>query len=374
MGGKKTIVVKVGTSSLTEKSGRLMPEKLCALTSQIADLRDGGHQVILVTSGAIAAGYALLGYQERPTSVPAKQASAAVGQGLLMEEYTRCLAKRGIVAAQLLLTRDDFRDRRRYTNAFNALEVLMSRGAVPVINENDTVSIAELKLGDNDKLSAQVAAMVHADLLILVADTDGLYTADPRVDKTAERIPLVEKVTPEIEALAGGAGNPNGTGGMATKVAGAKLASNAGVGVVICRAADENVLKKAVEGTAEGTYFKPRKGMKTRLQWMAFYAPTKGNITIDPGAAEALLHNGHSLLPAGVKAIEGDFAAGDIVKVYGEGDVCLGRGVVNYGAEELRAVLGLPSGEIEGRFPDRRVEAIHRDNWVCELDIEEESE
>ena len=273
---RKTIVVKIGTSSLTEKSGRLDIARLRALTAQVARLRDAGHQVIMVTSAAIAAGYSLLGYRERPVSVPAKQASAAVGQGLLMEEYARCLSEHGYVAAQILLTRADFSDRRRYHNAFSALEVLLSRGAVPIINENDTVSIAELKLGDNDMLSAQVAAMMHADLLCLLTDMDGLYTADPRTNPDAERIPYVERVTPELERLATGAGTANGTGGMATKLEGAKLASGAGVAVVICSSREPDVLAKAVEGTARGTYFKAGSGMKTRLQWMAFYAPTRG--------------------------------------------------------------------------------------------------
>ncbi len=365
MGGRKTVVVKVGTSSLTERSGRLEPEKLRALTAQLAAMRDDGHQVILVTSGAIAAGYSLLGYNERPTAVDAKQASAAVGQGLLMEEYARSLSAHGYVAAQLLLTRADFRDRRRYTNAYNALEVLLSRGAIPIINENDTVSIAELKLGDNDMLSAQVAAMVHADLLILLTDTDGLYTADPRTDPTAELIPEVERITPELEALAGGSGTKNATGGMFTKLEGAKLATNAGVAAVICSSAQPEVLKKALEGRARGTYFKAGKGMKTRLQWMAFYAQTNGNIYIDAGAAEAILKRGKSLLPAGVRAAEGDFAAGDVVRVYlaGGGD-CLGRGVVNYSSAELRETMGLSSAEAEKQFPNRPPEVIHRDNWA----------
>ena len=188
MAGKKTIVVKIGTSSLTEKSGRLSPARLRALTAQVADLRDEGRQVVMVPRAAIAAGYTLLGYHERPVAVAAKQACAAGGQGLLMEEYTRALQERGYVAAQLLLTRDDFRARRRYHNAFSALEVLLARGAVPIINENDTVSIAELKLGDNDMLSAQVAAMLHAELLVLLTDTDGLYTADPRKVKNARKL------------------------------------------------------------------------------------------------------------------------------------------------------------------------------------------
>lgn len=365
MSGKKTIVVKIGTSSLTEKSGRLSPERLRSLTAQVAQLRDEGHQVVMVTSAAIAAGYTLLGYHERPKATAAKQACAAVGQGLLMEEYTRCLHEHGYVAAQLLLTRDDFRDRRRYHNAFSALEVLLARGAVPIINENDTVSIAELKLGDNDMLSAQVAAMLHADLLVLLTDTDGLYTADPRSDPGAEHIDTVERVTPELEALAGGAGSANGTGGMATKVEGAKLASGAGVPVVICRSAEPDVLQQAVAGTARGTYFKAGSGMKTRLQWMAFYAPTRGNIYIDPGAAEALCRRGKSLLPAGVRAAEGDFAPGDVVRVWlSGGGALLGRGIVNYSSAELKNIAGLSSAEAAARCPGRPPEVVHQDNWV----------
>ena len=365
MGGKKTIVVKIGTSSLTEKSGRLSTERLRSLTAQVAQLRDQGHQVVMVTSAAIAAGYTLLGYHERPKAVAAKQACAAVGQGLLMEEYTRCLHEHGYVAAQLLLTRDDFRDRRRYHNAFSALEVLLARGAVPIINENDTVSIAELKLGDNDMLSAQVAAMLHADLLVLLTDTDGLYTADPRTNPDAEHIDTVERVTPELEALAGGAGSANGTGGMATKVEGAKLASGAGVSVVICRSTEPDVLQKAVSGTARGTYFKAGSGMKTRLQRMAFYAPTKGNIYIDSGAAEALCRRGKSLLPAGVRAAEGDFAPGDVVRVWlSGGGALLGRGIVNYSSTELKNIAGLSSAEAAARCPGRPPEVVHQDNWA----------
>lgn len=368
MGGKKTVVVKIGTSSLTERSGRLSTEKLRGLTGQIASLRDEGHQVVLVTSGAIAAGYSLLGYHERPTAVAAKQASAAVGQGLLMEEYSSALSERGYVAAQLLLTRGDFRDRRRYQNAFAALEVLLSRGAVPVINENDTVSIAELKLGDNDMLSAQVAAMLHADLLVILTDMDGLYTANPRTDPEARHIPYVERVTPEIEALAGGAGSSNGTGGMATKVEGAKLAAGAGVAVVICSSAEPDALEKAVEGTARGTYFKPGGGMKTRLQWMAFYAQAAGSVYIDGGAADALCARGKSLLPAGIRACEGDFSAGDVVNVYlsGAGEL-LGRGIVNYSSQEMREIAGLSSAAAEGQFPGRPPEVIHQDNWARKI-------
>lgn len=373
MGEKKTVVVKLGTSSLTESSGRLAPEKLRALAFQLAELRNAGRQVIVVSSAAVAAGYPPLGYKSRPTGVAARQAAAAVGQGLLMERYTEALAEKGVVAAQLLLTRDDFRDRRRYSNAFAALEVLMSRGAVPIINENDTVSIAELKLGDNDMLSAQVAAMVHADMLVILTDTDGLYTADPRTDPSARRIERVEEITPELEALAGGAGSANGTGGMATKLAGAKLAAMAGVEVAICSSAEENVMARAITGEARGTYFTPGREMKTRLQWMAFYAPASGSIYIDPGAEEALCEKGHSLLGAGVRAAEGDFAAGDVVTVYrAGGGTALGRGVVNFSSSELRRIIGLGSKETAALFPGRRAEVIHRNDWAQGIRLQEE--
>lgn len=372
--GKKTIVVKIGTSSLTEPDGRLSSTKVRSLSRQLAGLYKKGHHVILVTSGAIAAGYPLLGYHERPTSVPAKQASAAVGQGLLMEEYSRYLSEEGIVAAQLLLTRDDFSDKRRYKNAFNALEVLLARGALPIINENDTVSIEELRFGDNDKLSAQLAAMVHADLLILVTDTDGLYTANPREDENARHIPVIECITPEIEAMASGAGTRNGTGGMATKIAAAKLATQAGVAVAICNGSDDDVIARVIEGSVKHTLIKPHGSMKTRLQWMAFYAPTRGSVIIDAGARTALCCQKRSLLPAGIRRIEGDFAASDIVKVYDENGVCLGRGRVNFSAEEVAKIAGMATGEVEKIFPGRKPEVIHRDDWVCELEPDDEYE
>lgn len=346
-----------------------MREKLYGLAHQVADLRDAGHSVVIVTSGAIAAGYSLLGYAERPKGVAARQASAAVGQGLLMEEYARALSSRGYVAAQLLLTRDDLRDRRRYTNAFNALEVLLARGAVPIINENDTVSIAELKLGDNDTLSGQVAAMLHADLLLLLTDTDGLYTADPRTDESAKLIPVVERITPELEAIAGGAGTKNGTGGMATKLEGARRATSAGVRVLICSAAEPDILKKAVDGSARGTWFSPVSGMKTRLLWLAYYAPTEGDIVIDAGAGDALLNRGKSLLPAGICSVSGDFAPGDVVRVLAQDGEILGVGAVNYTAAELRQIMGKPTSEAERLFPGRPPEVIHRDDWVRKGDI-----
>ncbi len=358
---RKLVTVKVGTSSLTHKDGSISPEKIQYIVGEIAALRAAGHAVILVSSGAVAAGFRRIGYAKRPTSIPAKQAAAAVGQGILLEEYTRFFGERDIVSAQILLTRDDFRDRRRYKNAFNALEIILQRGAVPIINENDSVSIDELRLGDNDTLSAQVAAMMHAGLLVLLTDMDGLYTADPRTNAAAEPIRRVEHITPEIAALGGSAGTRNGTGGMATKLSAAKLATAAGVPVVITKTENRGALLKAAAGEPVGTYFAPSSaGMRTRQQWMAFYAETRGNLYIDAGAEEALVRHGKSLLPSGIVAVEGDFRRGDIVRVFRQGtNVLLGRGAVKLDKEELARRIAADGHE-------KNTVAIHRDDWVEE--------
>jgi len=358
---KGLIVVKVGTSSLTHKNGDISIERIENIVNKIVRLKEKGRDVILVTSGSIAAGFRKLGWMNRPKGIAEKQASAAVGQGLLMEEYTRMLMGKGIISAQILLTRDDFRDLRRYKNAFRTLEVILKRGAVPIINENDTVSIDELKLGDNDMLSAQVAAMMHASMLVLLTDMDGLYTSDPRTDSNAVRIDRVEKITSEIMELGGGAGTNNGTGGMATKLKAAKLATSAGVPVVICSSADENALDMLEAGESVGTYFESSKTeMRTRLQWMAFYAEPEGNIYIDEGAAHALL-KGKSLLPPGISAAEGDFRAGDIVRVYLRGSNCmLGRGRINMNRSELKELMGIRKCDARG------VTAINHENFVEE--------
>ena len=362
---KKLIVVKVGTSSLTGRDGSLAKEKAADVIRQICDLKEQGHRVVLVSSGAIAAGFRSLGYGSRPQTISAKQAAAAVGQGLLLEEYNSRLEERGFVGAQILLTRDDFADRRRYTNAFNAMELLIKKGAVPIINENDTIAVDELKLGDNDTLASQVAAMLHADLLILLTDVDGLYTGNPAKDPTARHIPVVKKITPEIKAIAGDAGSFVGTGGMITKIKGASLATKAGVPVFICSSRDCDSIKKAVSGEARGTLFMAEDSLKTRLQWMAFYSHSAGNLYIDDGAAEAVIVRGKSLLPTGIKAAEGDFKAGDVVKVYRcESHEYLGLGIVNYSKDELLRVIELSAGGL----PGTAIEAINRDNWVSMTD------
>ncbi len=332
---KQTIVVKVGTSSLTLSDGTMDAEKIRNITTQLAALQTAGHHVILVSSGAIAAGFSRLGFKKRPTKIADKQAAAAVGQGLLMEEYTKNLMAYQIPCAQILLNRSDFEDRRRYKNIFGSLSVLLGRGAIPIINENDTIAIEELKVGDNDTLSAQVAAMLHASLLILLTDIDGLYTANPKSDPNARHIDVVNEITPELTAAAGGAGSGNGTGGMT----------------------EENNIVRAVKGTAKGTYFTASgHNMKTRLQWMAFYAPSAGNLYVDEGAAEALAVQAKSLLPKGIVAVEGDFKKGDVVSVFRRGShEYLGKGIVNYDRPDLQKIMNESTSHTE---------AINRDNWI----------
>lgn len=354
---KRTIVVKVGTSSLTLSDGTMDAEKIRNITTQLAALQTAGHHVILVSSGAIAAGFSRLGFKKRPTKIADKQAAAAVGQGLLMEEYTKNLMAYQIPCAQILLNRSDFEDRRRYKNIFGSLSVLLGRGAIPIINENDTIAIEELKVGDNDTLSAQVAAMLHASLLILLTDIDGLYTANPKSDPNARHIDVVNEITPELTAAAGGAGSGNGTGGMTTKLSAASLATRAGVPVLICSSAEENNIVRAVKGTAKGTYFTASgHNMKTRLQWMAFYAPSAGNLYVDEGAAEALAVQAKSLLPKGIVAVEGDFKKGDVVSVFRRGShEYLGKGIVNYNRPDLQKIMNESTSHTE---------AINRDNWI----------
>ena len=355
-GINRLIVVKVGSSSLTGPAGDLDPARVASLAGQIADLVAGGDRVILVSSGAIAAGFRCLGFAQKPQRIADKQASAAVGQGLLMEEYNRCFLARGLHTGQLLLTREDFADNRRFKNAYAALGVLLDRGAVPIINENDTVAVEEIKIGDNDTLSAQVAAMVHADLLILLTDIDGLYTADPSRDPAAKHIDLIPEISEEVYALAGGAGSSVGTGGMQTKLRGAALATDAGVEVLICSSAEPDVLRRTVAGEVRSTRFAVHRTMPTRRQWLAFYAKPKGRLWIDAGAVGALLDKKKSLLPPGVVRAEGDFRPGDVVEVLSLGaETPIGRGIVRYDREELLHLAGTPGAHGE---------AIHRDDWV----------
>lgn len=359
---KKLLVVKIGTTSLTAKTGEICPEKIRELVRQIADLKDLGHSVVVVSSGAIAAGFSRLGYPERPTTVAARQASAAVGQGLLMEEYASLLFERGYVGAQILLTRSDFRNRQRYSNVYQALSILLKRDAVPIINENDSVAVEELCFGDNDTLAAQVAGMIHADLLLLLTDIDGLYTADPHKDAEAKHIGVVEEIDSSLEALAEGSASSTGTGGMKSKLSAAKIAGLAGVPMIICRADKPDAMLKAVQGQAGGTYFKSRgRKLKNRLQWLAFCSQSEGILYVDEGARVALERHGRSLLPTGIIEVEGDFPTGAVVEVKSAEKGYIGKGICNYGSDELRHLLK-KIAETHGDITTK--EAIHRNNWL----------
>ena len=353
---KKLIVVKAGTTSLTGPAGDIDREKIKEIVRQLSALKKEGHLVALVSSGAIAAGFRALGYPKRPADLAGKQASAAVGQGLLMEEYARFFGSAGYVTGQLLLTAEDFTDHRRYKNAFSAAETLLSHGAIPIINENDTVSIDEIKLGDNDTLAARFASMMHADLLIFLTDVDGLYTKDPSKYPDAELIPAVDAVDEQIEKLSGGSGSSVGTGGMATKVRGAKLATRAGVPVFVCSSKEPDAVIRAVNGEARGTLFKADEKLRTKTQWLAFYAPAAGTLTVDDGAERAITDGTGSLLLPGVVSIDGDFSKGEAVEIVNKAGEKIGRGLAYSDSAAMRSGEGGIAVHRDDLFVIRREE------------------
>jgi len=367
------VVVKVGSSSLSNPNGGLDRDKLQHIVDELADLHKDGVSVLLVSSGAVAAGFTKLGFRRRPCSMAARQAAAAVGQGILIEEYAQRLEAYGITAAQILLTRGDFSDRVRYVNAYNTLTLLLRKRVIPIINENDTVSVDELTFGDNDRLSALVAGMVKADLLILLSDVDGLYTANPQEVPDARLVHDVPHITPEIERMAGGAGSAVGTGGMRTKVEAAKIATAAGVPVFLGRADRRGILREALSGRARGTYFHAAgKPLPNRKQWLRFLTQESGRLEVDQGAADALITHGSSLLASGVRAVEGQFAAGDVVLITHRGEP-IGKGIARYSSEQLDEMKGLRSEEIESRFHMPAEPVVHRDELVLLAEREEVS-
>ncbi|WP_286884703.1 glutamate 5-kinase [Aneurinibacillus sp. UBA3580] len=363
---KHRIVVKIGSSSLTNPTGGLSREKLEEHVAALAALRRAGHEVILVSSGAVAAGFTSLGYPSRPVTLEGKQAAAAVGQGLLIQAYNESLRSYGLMSAQILLTRDDFSKRNRYHNAMGALNELLKRGMLPIINENDCVAVDELTFGDNDMLSALVAGFLRADDLVILTDTDGLYDADPRSNPHAKKFTLIEEITPEIEALAGGSGSRVGTGGMRSKIHAAKLALSLGIDVFVGTGTGDDKLLDILTGKGAGTYFRNqmKAPLKARKQWIAFHAESSGRIEVDAGAAQALLYEGKSLLPSGITKVSGDFAPGQVVEVADTVGRLLGKGEINYSAEQLEQVKGESTAVCRERLGVHRVEAVHRDNWV----------
>ncbi|MFH1238711.1 MAG: glutamate 5-kinase, partial [bacterium] len=366
----KRIVVKIGSSSLTinegQCAGQFNKKYIDKIVKELTDLHRQGTQVILVTSGAICAGINKLRLTAKPQTIPEKQAVAAVGQGQLMHLYEEMFAKYDCVVAQVLLTREDMSERSRYLNIRNTLLTLLNYKVIPVINENDTVAIEEIKFGDNDTLSALVASKVEADMLIILSDVAGLYTGDPRRDKKARLIEEVKEITREIEASAGGEGTKYGTGGMFTKLQAAKIATAAGVMTVITDGTKENVLSRIIKGENIGTRFLPKAGkISGRKRWIGFAAKTSGAIIIDEGASVAILKKGKSLLPSGILAVEGKFETGAIVVVRTRDKKDIARGLVSYTAEEINKIKGQKSGRIEELLGWRGYdEVIHRDNLV----------
>ena len=363
----KRIVIKVGSSTITYPNGKVNYEKIEKLARIMADLQNSGHEMILVSSGAGAVGVGRLKFEGKPKDMPGKQACAAVGQGILMHIYERLFAEYGQTVAQVLLTRADTLDRHHYANSRNTFQKLLEWGVIPVVNENDVVAIDEFKIGDNDNLSALVAGIVDADVDILLSDVDGLYTANPQSHPDARLISGVPEITPELEAMAGGAGSKNGTGGMITKIQAAKVANSSGIALVIASGEDPEVLRQILRGDAVGTLFVPHiSHLQARKQWLAFGAKVEGALIVDAGLEKALKQKGScSILPVGIKAVRGDFESGVTVSVADEKGHELARGLVNYDAKEIRKILGKKTGDVESVLGYIHTdEVIHRDNLV----------
>ncbi|MFZ5596656.1 MAG: glutamate 5-kinase [Bacillota bacterium] len=359
------IVVKVGSSSLVYPNGKPNISRMEMLARELSDLRNRGIDVLLVTSGAQGVGLKRLGLARRPASMPEKQAVAAVGQGMLMHMYEKLFAEYGVIVGQVLLTKEDFSDRKRFLNARNTMYSLMSFGVVPIINENDTVAVDEIKLGDNDNLAALVGCLVDADLLILLSDVDGLYSGDPRSDSNAGLIREVRVITGEMEKSAGGSGSRVGTGGMVTKLQAAKIAMHSGVAMVLASASEKDVVRRIISGEEIGTVFWPLEKLANKKMWIAYSSSVQGKITVDEGAAKALLFSGKSLLPSGIIGLEGDFEIGNTVSVTDPGGREIARGIVNYSAGEIERIKGKHSRDIKKILGHQDYdEVIHRNNLV----------
>jgi glutamate 5-kinase len=355
-------VVKVGTSSITSERGELDDAALRKLCGEIAAARGRGHEVVLVSSGAIAAGLPVLGLDRRPADIGTLQAVAAVGQPRLMERLGAILANHALVAGQVLLTPHDFGVRSQYLHARETLRRLLDLGVVPVVNENDTVADDEIRYGDNDRLAALVSHLVGADVLVLLTDTPGLYTADPRLDAGASLIAEIAEVDAALDVVAGGTGSARGSGGMATKLAAARIAAWSGVRAVIAGAGSDRVVVDAIDGAPVGTVVHPRaQRLSSRKLWIAFALAASGRIVVDDGARRALSVDHRSLLAAGVRSVEGRFEADDAVEIVDASGAPFAKGLVRYSSEDLRRVAGSRTAELPESLPH---EVVHRDDLV----------
>ncbi len=362
----KTIVVKFGTSMLTSGSKRLDPAHMIEVVRVLSGLKAKGHHIVVVSSGAVAAGREALGYPDLPRTIANKQMLASVGQTHLMNKWQQLFEIYGLHIGQILLTRADLEDRERFLNARDALGALIEQGIIPIINENDAVATAEIKVGDNDNLSARVAILSDADCLILLTDQKGLYTADPRSNPDARLISRVDKITPEIKALAGDSVSGLGTGGMATKLQAAEIATRSGIEVIIASGDDPKIIESIVEGDYIGTSFSPESSpLEARKAWILAGPKPKCSIIIDDGAVKALMKKGSSLLPKGIVDISGEFLRGDVVNIVSLDGKVIARGVSRYTSAEIKAVARHNSEEIESILGYEHGQvAVHRDDLV----------
>lgn len=369
LGNCKRIVVKVGTSSITYPTGKVNLGKMELLARELSDLHSAGRELILISSGAVGAGVGKLNCPP-PTSLPEKQALAAIGQGILMHMYEKFFSEYSRTVAQILLTRDCFSDPERYLFSRNTIFSLLDFGVIPIINENDTVAVDELRFGDNDTLSAMVACNVEADLLIILSDIDGLYDSDPRKNKNARLIPEVDAITEAMVENSGSRGSRMSSGGMFTKLAAARMTMPGGIPLVIASSDVPNVIRRVANGENLGTLFLPsrQEGYASRRRWILAGSSAKGAFVVDDGAADALLHRGRSLLPSGVKGVEGHFVPGDVVAVKNAAGVEIARGISSYGHEDALKIIGHHTNEIERILGHRDYdELIHRNNMAVFL-------
>jgi glutamate 5-kinase len=366
LGEARLCVVKLGSAILTNDGEGLATDSIRGWVEQIVALQKTGVAVVLVSSGAVAEGMKRLGMCQRPHKIHNLQAAAAVGQTGLVQAYESCFSRHQIHTAQILLTHDDLSNRQRYLNARSSIRTLLNMGVVPIVNENDTVAIDEIRLGDNDTLAALVANLIEADLLVILTDQQGMYDADPRTNANAHLLEQVEANDPLLDEMAGASMGELGRGGMATKVGAARLAARSGTATIVAPGREPRVLLRLFEQQPVGTLFLPgRRQLDARKRWLLGHLQTCGTLIVDAGAVEALRESGRSLLAVGIRAVEGRFQRGDLVSLQSEAGEEIARGLVNYATEDVGKILGQPSDQIESLlgYIDEE-EVVHRDNLV----------
>jgi glutamate 5-kinase len=367
------VVIKIGSSSLTLKEVGLDLSNMKKFVAEVAELKKEGIEVIAVTSGAVAAGLEYLKILTKPRDISTLQAAASVGQVELMRTYGDLFAEYGLKVGQILLTREDTTRRKQYLNIKNTIENLLKLNVIPIINENDSSAVEEIKFGDNDRLAAMVASLTEADLLIILSDIEGLYDKNPQEYNDAKLISFVEKITPAVEQLAGGIGSTYGSGGMISKIKAAKICSFSGIAMVIANSKTDGVLKKVINFDQTGTFFAPQtlRKVKSLKRWIAFGVKTKGSIVIDSGAEEAVESKGKSILPVGIVKVEGKFSKGDTLKVFSQGSELIAKGISNFSDEEINKIKGMNEKQILEKFGSLICnEVIHRDSLVVFKEVD----